>query len=83
MFGGLAFLVDGRMTAVASSKGGLMIRVDPQRSSALVESTPAVFAEMRGRILEGWVRIASDDLKSDEDLQTWIDEALAFRSTLA
>ncbi len=36
MFGGLAFLVDGKLAVAASSKGGLMVRVPPEETEALM-----------------------------------------------
>ena len=36
MFGGLAFLVGGNMAVGASGQGGLLVRVDPDESDALI-----------------------------------------------
>jgi TfoX/Sxy family transcriptional regulator of competence genes len=36
MFGGLAFMIDGNMAVGASSQGGLLLRVDPAETEALV-----------------------------------------------
>jgi len=36
MFGGLAFLVRGTMAVAASGEGGLMVRVDPAQTDALL-----------------------------------------------
>ena len=36
MFGGLAFLVSGNMAVAASGQGGLMVRVEPEDTDALV-----------------------------------------------
>ena len=36
MFGGLAFLLDGNMAVAVSSKGGLMLRHDPERLDELL-----------------------------------------------
>jgi TfoX/Sxy family transcriptional regulator of competence genes len=82
MFGGLAFLLGGHMTAVASSKGGLMIRADPAAAPGLVESTPATFAEMRGRQMKGWLRLDAADVGTDDLLSTWIDHAVDYAATL-
>src|SRR3954468_5797578 len=41
MFGGLAFLVGGNMAVAASGQGGLLVRVDPAESDALVAPPPA------------------------------------------
>ena len=57
MFGGLAFLVGGNMAVAASGQGGLLVRVDPAESDALVESTGAELMEMRGRSMAGWLRV--------------------------
>lgn len=39
MFGGLAFLVAGKIAVAASSQGGLLVRVNPARATAT--SAPA------------------------------------------
>ena len=39
MFGGLAFLVGGNMSVAASGQGGLMVRVDPADTEALLSTT--------------------------------------------
>ena len=36
MFGGLAFLIDGNMAVSASGQGGLLVRVDPDETRALL-----------------------------------------------
>jgi TfoX/Sxy family transcriptional regulator of competence genes len=82
MFGGLAFLVRGHMTVVASSQGGLMIRADPTTTATLVETTPAVYAEMRGRTMNGWLRLTAVDVDPDDEFARWIDRALSYTSTL-
>jgi TfoX/Sxy family transcriptional regulator of competence genes len=35
MFGGLAFLVDGKMAVAVSREGGLLLRVDPAETAKL------------------------------------------------
>ena len=50
MFGGLAFLVGGNMAVAASGQGGLLVRVDPDRSERLVARSAARPMEMRGRV---------------------------------
>ncbi|MEO6207539.1 MAG: TfoX/Sxy family protein [Candidatus Limnocylindrales bacterium] len=82
MFGGLAFLIQGNIAAVASSRGGLMIRADPSTTAGLVETTPAEWAEMRGRRMQSWLRLTSADLGSDADLARWIELAVRYAATL-
>jgi len=82
MFGGLAFLVAGNMAIAASSQGGAMIRVDPRQSDALIASTTASMVEMRGRLMPGWLRVSADDLRSDDDLASWVDRGVRYAQSL-
>lgn len=82
MFGGLAFLIRGHMTVVATSKGGLMIRADPTEATELVESTPAAFAEMRGRPMKGWLRLDAANIGSDAEIARWVEHAVGYSSSL-
>ena len=82
MFGGLAFLVGGNMAVAASGQGGLLVRVDPDESDALVQKTSARPMEMRGREMRGWLRITSDDVRDDGDLKTWVDRGVGYARSL-
>jgi TfoX/Sxy family transcriptional regulator of competence genes len=72
MFGGLAFLVDGRMAVAASSQGGLLVRVDPARADRLLATTNARPMEMKGRTIRGWLHVDRDDLDTEDQLAHWI-----------
>jgi TfoX/Sxy family transcriptional regulator of competence genes len=82
MFGGLAFLVGGNMAIGASGQGGLLVRVDPEESDDLVASTPAYAMEMRGRPMVGWLRVDSDDVRSEGDLAAWVERGTAYARSL-
>lgn len=82
MFGGLAFLVNGNMAIAAGGQGGAMVRVDPEQSAGLVSTTTARLAEMRGRPMPGWLRIDSDQLRSDADLTKWVEMGTAYARSL-
>lgn len=82
MFGGLAFLRAGHMAVVVGGQGGLMLRVEPETVDELIATTPARPAEMRGREMRGWLRVASSDVEDDEVLDGWVDRAVAFVMTL-
>jgi TfoX/Sxy family transcriptional regulator of competence genes len=73
MFGGLAFLVRGNMAVAASGEGGILVRVDPQESDALVETTEAVHMVMRGRPMQGWLRVAPEHLRGSGELRRWVE----------
>jgi len=82
MFGGLAFLVDGNMSVSASGQGGILVRVDPADSRALVEETAAYPMEMRGRSRDGGLRVDAKDVANDISLRTWVERGIGYARTL-
>ena len=82
MFGGLAFLIGGNMAIAASGDGGALVRVDPDQADRLVGTTPAEEAVMRGRPMHGWLRVASDDLRTKRQLEKWVKLSVAYASSL-
>jgi len=82
MFGGLAFLVHGNVAVAASGQGGLLVRVDPAESDALVGGSNARPMEMRGREMPGWLRVDSDDVATEEELSTWVSRGVSFARSL-
>jgi TfoX/Sxy family transcriptional regulator of competence genes len=82
MFGGLAFLVGGHMAVAASGRGGMMVRVDPAESDALVARTTARVVEMRGREMPGWLRVESDDVRTKRQLAAWVARGVGYARTL-
>ena len=82
MFGGLAFLLGGHMAVAASGKGGLMARVDPADTDALLAEPGGEPFEMRGRPVDGWLRVAPEGVASDAELGTWVQRGLAYARSL-
>ena len=82
MFGGVAFLVGGHMAVGASSKGGLMLRVVPEQTEALLAVPEAEPFEMRGKAMSGWLRVNLDGSCSDEELAPWVERGLAYVRSL-
>src|SRR5271165_5898687 len=82
MFGGLAFLIAGNMAIAAGSQGGAMVRVDPEQSDALVATTKASLAEMRGRPMPGWLRVSSADLRTDDQLTPRVQRGTGYARSL-
>jgi TfoX/Sxy family transcriptional regulator of competence genes len=82
MFGGLAFLVGGNMAVAASGQGGLLVRVDPAESDALVASSSARPMEMRGRQMQGWLRVDGEHLRTKHQLAAWVERGVAFATSL-
>jgi TfoX/Sxy family transcriptional regulator of competence genes len=82
MFGGLAFLIGGNMAVGASGQGGILVRVDPEESDALVAKTKASPMEMRGRQMQGWLRVAANDLGSKRELTKWVELGRTYARSL-
>jgi TfoX/Sxy family transcriptional regulator of competence genes len=82
MFGGLAFLVHGNMAVSASSHGGLLLRVDPDRTDEFVSPPQVDRAVMQGRAMDGWLRVADQAIDSDEELRRWLGHGLSYARSL-
>ena len=78
MFGGVAFLINGHMAVGASSKGGLLLRVNPARTESLLADPRAEPFVMRGRPMSGWLRIDLDASASDDELDRWVQQGLDY-----
>jgi len=72
MFGGVAFLVAGKVAVGASDQGGLLVRVDPARAGRLLATSNARPMEMKGRAVRGWLRVDGDDVRTKRQLAKWI-----------
>jgi hypothetical protein len=77
MFGGLAFLIGGHMAVAASGQGGLLVRCDPQQTDELAAREHAQPMEMRGREMQGWLRV--DDVG---DVRPWIEIGVQYARSL-
>jgi hypothetical protein len=82
MFGGLAFLVNGNMSVAASGQGGLMVRVEPEDTDALVAKAHARRFEMRGREMQGWLRIDDEGVRTKRQLEPWVKRGVAYARSL-
>ena len=82
MFGGLAFLVNGNMSVAASGQGGILVRVDPAAAQKLLGDTPAYPMEMRGRSMDGWLRVDAKDVADDAALGEWVGRAVGYARSL-
>jgi len=82
MFGGLAFLLDGNMVVAVSSKGGLMLRHDPEQLDALLARAHTRPMIMRGRPAKGWLRVDPGGVRTKRQLLGWVRRGVAFARTL-
>jgi TfoX/Sxy family transcriptional regulator of competence genes len=82
MFGGLAFLIRGNMAVAASGQGGLLVRIDPTESDTLVATSSARPMEMRGREMQGWLRVGSDAVRTKRQLAKWVGRGTDYARSL-
>ena len=82
MFGGLAFLINGNMAVSASGQGGLLLRVDPAQAHELVESPHAARAVMRGREMDGWLRVSDEGASTTRALKKWVAIGVRYAASL-
>jgi len=82
MFGGLAFLVAGHMAVTVSRQGGLLLRVDPTQADTLLADPRATRSVMRGREMDGWLRVDIDAYAADDELNPWVRRGVEFARSL-
>jgi hypothetical protein len=82
MFGGLAFLVDGKLAVAASGRGGLMVRVDPDEAGALLARDHVRPFEMKGRPVRGWLRVDAEGVRTKRQLRPWVDRGVGYARSL-
>jgi TfoX/Sxy family transcriptional regulator of competence genes len=82
MFGGLAFLIGGHMSVAASGQGGLMLRVDPEQTEELLGKPHARPFEMRGRQMDGWLRVDADGVRTKRELEPWVKRGVGYARSL-
>ncbi len=82
MFGGVSFMVDGRMAVAAGCGGDLLVRIDPTRYDRL-RQLPGAHAAVMGSdrpMGPGWIRVTRLHLDTDDELGFWIRTALEFHA---
>ena len=76
MFGGLAFMVEGRMACCVSGQG-LLVKVGRDAFSELVELDDVEPMTMRDAVSDSWVNVGYDALIDESALRLWVDRGLA------
>jgi hypothetical protein len=82
MFGGLAFLIGGNMSVSASGQGGLLLRCDPEETDALTREPHVRRFEMRGRAMDGWLRVDAEAVETEEELGRWVAVGVDYARSL-
>lgn len=82
MFGGLAFLVNGNMSVVASGRGGLMVRVPPEETDKLLARDHVEPMVMAGRETRGWLRVSTEGVRTKRQLEPWVRRGVDYAKSL-
>lgn len=82
MFGGLAFLIGGHMSVAVSHQGGLLLRVDPDKTDLLLAKPHARPFEMRGRPMDGWLRVDAEGVRTRAQLARWVQRGVSYVRSL-
>ena len=70
------------MAVAASGRGGILVRVGPDRSDRLVATTNASVAVMGGRPMPGWLRVGAEDVRTKRQLSRWVELGVGFARSL-
>lgn len=81
MFGGICFMIDGKM-AVCASRGGLLVRVGKDGMARGLARPGARPMTMGERTMSGYLYVDEAAVRTDATLDRWIGDALAYVATL-
>jgi TfoX/Sxy family transcriptional regulator of competence genes len=77
MFGGITFMVNGKMCISVGARG-LMCRIDPESHDAAIARRGARTVRMKGRAYRGFVHVRADAVRSKKALDYWVRACLDF-----
>ena len=82
MFGGLAFMVRGKMTVTVSSRSQelVMVRIGKEMEKQVLPKNGASVTLMKGRLYHGYIDL---DGEAQKELSYWIKLALAYNQELS
>jgi TfoX/Sxy family transcriptional regulator of competence genes len=81
MFGGVAFMVRGNV-ACGVSGSDLMLRISPDRTDDALARPHVRPFDLTGKPMKGWVLVAPAGIESDDDLESWVRQGVAFARSL-
>jgi TfoX/Sxy family transcriptional regulator of competence genes len=82
MFGGLAFLLDGKMFC-GIVKDELMVRVGPERYEESLAKAHVRPMDFTGRPMNGYVFVGPSGCRTEKAVKAWVELGAAFVTTLA
>ena len=82
MFGGIAFLLDGKMF-IGIAKDDLMVRVGPDRHDEALARPHVRAMDFTGRPMRGYVFVAPPGCRDARRLSAWVDWSATFVATVS
>jgi TfoX/Sxy family transcriptional regulator of competence genes len=82
MFGGVTFMVGGKM-CVCVGKGRILCRIDPALHDAVVKRRGCRTMVMKGRLYRGYVQVDAQAVRTRAALDYWIRLALDYNRTVS
>lgn len=79
MFGGLCFMVNGKM-CVGINKNDMMVRLNPDIYDEVIHLEGVRPMDFTGRVMIGYVFVDIEALSTKSKLKYWIDLALEYNS---
>lgn len=81
MFGGLCWTVRGNM-AVGIAKDELMVRMSPEDGESALKRKHTRPMDFTGKPMRGFLFVAPEGSRTTKMLQSWVDQGVAFASSL-
>ena len=81
MFSGICHLLNGNMFC-GVHKDFLILRLGADNAGDALKLPYVRPFDITGRPMKGWVMMAEDGFKSDNDLKKWLDQTRKFVKTL-
>ena len=81
MFGGICFLIQGNM-ACGIIKYDVIVRIGPENYEAALKKPGARLFDFTGKPMKGWVVVSAESHESDDQLLSWIKQAVTFTLSL-
>jgi TfoX/Sxy family transcriptional regulator of competence genes len=81
MFGGVAFLLDGKMFVGVANKD-LMVRVGPEAYETALARPHVRPMDFTGRPLTGYIYVNATGSRTDDAVADWVQQAMQFVRTV-
>jgi TfoX/Sxy family transcriptional regulator of competence genes len=81
MFGGICHLLRGNMFC-GVYKDFLILRLGEENATKALSLPSVKPFDITGRPMKGWVMVEQAGFSSDEELETWLNQAKGFAKTL-